>query len=65
VFESQDKKRGFSEALADNPKIGQHLSREEIDAALKPEAYVGASLELVDSAADLTIAERKARGLNG
>lgn len=65
VFESQDKKRSFAEALAQNPTVSKYLSKEEVNAALEPKSYIGMSTELVDAAVEKTVAERRARGLPG
>jgi len=64
VFESQDKKQGFEEALVSNPTVSKYLSKEEVEAALDPRSYVGMSMELVDAAIERTLAERRRRGLH-
>jgi adenylosuccinate lyase len=63
VFESQDRKKSFSEALMGNPTISKHLTSGEVSAALDPKSYIGMSVELVDAAVEKTLAERRARGL--
>jgi adenylosuccinate lyase len=63
VFESQETKKSFSEVLAHNATVSKYLTREEVDAALNPKSYIGASRELVDSAVDRTMGERRTRGL--
>jgi adenylosuccinate lyase len=63
VFESQEKKRSFEEALLSNSTVTKYLSREEVKAALEPKSYLGMSVELVDAAVEKTVAERRARGL--
>jgi adenylosuccinate lyase len=65
VFESQDRKKSFSETLFSNATISKYLTREEVNAALDPKSYIGMSLELVDAAVEKTLAERRARGLQG
>jgi adenylosuccinate lyase len=63
AFESQEKSKGFAEALAANAQIAKRLSKQEINSALNPKSYLGLSGELVDGAVGKTVAERKARGL--
>jgi adenylosuccinate lyase len=63
VFECQEKKQGFGEALLSNSTVSKYLSKGEVDAALDPRLYVGASMELVDAAIEKTRAERRKRGL--
>jgi adenylosuccinate lyase len=63
VFESQDKKKSFSEVLVGNATISKYLTREEIVAALDPKSYIGMSSGLVDAAIEKTLGERRARGL--
>jgi adenylosuccinate lyase len=65
VFESQDKGKSFSETLVENVTISKYLTREEVNAALDPRTYIGVSPELVDAAVQKTLAERRARGLQG
>jgi len=55
--------RPFREILAANLEIAKYLGKGEIDAALDPKAYLGASAELVDAAVEKATAERRARGL--
>jgi adenylosuccinate lyase len=55
--------RSFREVLEGNGEVAKYLNHPEIDAALEPKAYLGASLELVDAAVSRATAERKARGL--
>lgn len=64
VFESQDKKKSFGEVLIQNATVSKYLTKQEVDAALDPRSYIGASLELVHAAVDKTVAERGARGLS-
>lgn len=63
VYESQETKKSFSEVLAHNATVSEYLNRQEVDAALDPKSYIGASRELVDSAVDRTMGERRTRGL--
>lgn len=63
VFDSQEKKKSFSELLEGDPRITKYLTNDEIRSALNPKSYLGLSSELVDAAVDETVAERKARGL--
>jgi len=65
VFESQDKKKNFGEVLAQNATISKYLAKQDVEAALDPKSYVGASRELVDAAVQKTVTERQARGLPG
>jgi adenylosuccinate lyase len=65
VFESQDKRRNFGEVLAQNTAISKYLTKQDVEAALDPMSYVGASRELVDAAVEKTVTERQARGLPG
>jgi adenylosuccinate lyase len=53
----------FSETLSRNPVVARYLSREGIEAALEPRAYLGVSGQLVDAAVEKAVAERRARGL--
>jgi len=43
--------------------VARYLSRDEIEAALEPRAYLGASARLVDFAIEKATAARRARGL--
>ena len=63
---SQSKAEGmrFSEILVKNPTVTQYLSRKEIEAALNPRSYLGASGELVDAAIEKATVSRRARGLS-
>ena len=63
---SQSKAEGmrFSEILVKNPTVTRYLSRKEIEAALNPRSYLGASGELVDAAIEKATASRRARGLS-
>jgi adenylosuccinate lyase len=63
VFESQDKRTDFGKALMANSTIAKYLTREEIDLALDPKAYLGMSGELVDTAIEKAVSERRRRGL--
>jgi len=55
--------RAFSETLAADPAVTRCLSRDEIEAALEPRAYLGASARLVDFAIEKATAARGVRGL--
>ena len=61
----QSRKDGspFGDVLRKDSSVAKYLTKEEVDAALDPKSYLGASLELVDAAVDKTIGERRARGL--
>ena len=61
--ESRAEQRSFGEMLTTNPTVSRFLSREQVEAALNPRSYLGASEELVDAAVEKAIAERRARGL--
>jgi len=63
VFESQEKKKTFSETLLGNSTVNRYLTQKEIESALDPRAYLGMSHELVDAAVEMTLAERQTRGL--
>jgi adenylosuccinate lyase len=63
LSQSKVENKSFSETLGKNPTVGRHLSREEIEAALDPRSYLGASGQLVDVAVERAVAERRARGL--
>jgi adenylosuccinate lyase len=63
VFESQDRKKSFSETLVGNGTISKYLTREDVSAALDPKSYVGMSSELVDAAIEKTLVERRGRML--
>ncbi len=63
VFETQEKKKAFAEALTGNTKIAKLLTNNEVKSALNPKSYLGFSRELVDDAVAKTRSERKARGL--
>jgi len=63
---SQSRAEGmrFSEILVKDTTVTRYLSREEIEAALNPRSYLGASGELVDAAIEKATASRRARGLS-
>lgn len=46
VFESQDKKKSFGEVLIQNATVSKYLTKQEVDAALDPRSYIGASWSL-------------------
>jgi adenylosuccinate lyase len=64
VFESLEKGRTFAEVLGQNPPVSKLLAKNEIEVALDPHSYIGASLQLVDAAIEKTRSERRARGLS-
>jgi adenylosuccinate lyase len=57
--------RPFSEVLKANGTVAKYLSGTEVEAALDPKSYLGASEQLVDAAVEKAVAERHARGLVG
>lgn len=57
--------RPFSEVLKANETVTKCLSGAEVEAALDPKSYLGASEQLVDAAVEKAVAERHARGLVG
>jgi len=63
VFETEEKKESFEEALLKNPSVNKYLSVDEVKAALDLRSYLGASVELVDAAIEKTRGERRKRGL--
>jgi adenylosuccinate lyase len=63
VFETEEKKEGFEEALLKNPSVNKYLSRDEVKAALDLRSYLGVSVELVDAVIEKTRGERRKRGL--
>ena len=63
LSQSKAENKPFSEALAKNPTVAGYLSRDEMEAALDPRRYLGASDKLVDAAVEKAVAERRARGL--
>jgi adenylosuccinate lyase len=63
LSQSKAKNERFSDALAKNSTVATYLSRKEIEAALDPQSYLGASAQLVDLAVERATAERRARGL--
>ena len=64
VFDSQAKSKGFAQVLETNQVIIRYLTRDEIKSALNPKSYLGLSAELVDTAVEKTVADRKRRGLS-
>jgi adenylosuccinate lyase len=64
VFEDQGKHRSFSEKLLGNSAVSKYLTREEVNSALDPRSYLGMSHELVDAAVEVTLSERRARGIS-
>lgn len=64
VFASLEKGRSFAEVLGQNSTISKLLAKNEIEAALDPHSYIGASLQLVDAAIEKTRSERRARSLS-
>ena len=60
---ARNEKRSFREVLEENLEVAKYLGKEDVEAALDPKAYLGASVELVDAAVARTRVERRARGL--
>jgi adenylosuccinate lyase len=65
VFESQAKKKNFSEILEGEAEIRKYLTKDQIRSAMTPRSYLGMSIKLVDGAVGKTVVERRARGLEG
>jgi len=63
VFESQEKRMSFRDALVESPTVTKYLDQKEIEKALDPRSYIGMATEIVDSVVEKTIAERRSRGL--
>jgi len=63
VFERQDKRMSFRDALVESPTVTKYLDQKEIEKALDPRSYIGMATEIVDSVVEKTIAERRSRGL--
>jgi adenylosuccinate lyase len=63
LSQTRVEKTRFSETLAGNQTVARYLSRHEIEVAMNPQAYLGASAELIDAAVEKAVAERRARGL--
>ena len=63
VSQGRAENKSFSETLAANPTVARYLSRDEVEAALEPRAYLGASARLVDFAIEKASVARRARGL--
>jgi adenylosuccinate lyase len=61
--QSKSEQRPFGEVLKTNPTVAKFLSPEELEAALNPKSYLGASEELVDAAVEKAVTERRGRGL--
>jgi adenylosuccinate lyase len=61
--QSEAENKSFGEMLANNPTVARYLSRDEIQTALDPRRYLGASGKLVDEAVQKAMDERKTRGL--
>ena len=53
----------FGQVLTSNPTVAKYLTKEEIEAALDPKSYLGATDQLIDLAIEKAVAERRARGL--
>jgi adenylosuccinate lyase len=62
VAESRSERKSFNEVLVASDAVSKHLRREEVEAAMDPKSYLGASLELVDAAVEKSSRERRARG---
>jgi adenylosuccinate lyase len=58
AMQGHDRGISFEQALMDNPRVGQALSREELDALLDPTSYVGLAPAIVER----VLAETRAAG---
>jgi adenylosuccinate lyase len=58
AMQGHDQGTSFEQALMENPRVGQALSREELDALLDPTTYVGLAPEIVER----VLAETRAAG---
>jgi adenylosuccinate lyase len=63
ISQSKAENISFGDALTENSAVAPYLSRDEIEASLDPQRYLGASAKLVDAAVEKSTAERRARGL--
>jgi adenylosuccinate lyase len=63
LSQTKAKNKPLSETLAKDPTVAGYLSVDEIEAALDPRRYLGASEKLVDAAVERARVERRARGL--
>jgi adenylosuccinate lyase len=61
--QSVAERRPFAELLRGNRTVAKWLSEAEVEAALDPKSYLGASEQLVDAAVKKAVAQRQARGL--
>ena len=53
--------REFKEVLLESQAVRQYLSEEEVEEALKPENYLGTTIQQVEEALKKTLEERKGR----
>jgi adenylosuccinate lyase len=65
LAKSRNEHRAYSETLLTSDTVAKYLQKDEIEAAMDPRKYLGASLELIDAAVEKTVGERRARGLAG
>jgi len=64
AIQSISEKTPFKDVLMRNELVTSLLNRREIEEALRPENYLGTSIEQVELAIKKTLEERRARGLN-
>jgi len=64
AIRSISEKVPFKEVLMRDESVTSLLSEKEIEEALRPENYLGTSVEQVEMAIRMTLEERQARGLN-
>jgi adenylosuccinate lyase len=63
--ESLLENKDFRQVLLESKAVRQYLSVKEIDEALKPENYLGTTLQQIDEAIKKTVKERKNRAKKG
>jgi adenylosuccinate lyase len=61
--QSKAENKQFGQVLTSNATIAKYLTKDEIETALDPKSYLGASDQLIDVAFERATAERRARGL--
>jgi adenylosuccinate lyase len=64
AMESMKLRKPFKQVLLENKAVTSHVTEAEIEKALDPRDYLGKSVEIVDRAMNLTLRERKQRGIS-
>jgi len=64
-LKSETENKPFKNVLLGDETVRKFLSEKEIEEALNPENYLGTAVRQVEWAVELTIQERKSRGLKG